>query len=415
MRNVFTLCLLLSAVVSAQKSDPGSQPRSVTVPAVIDHNRVIVNADLTLPDGSSKTVRAWVDNGNPELYLSDRVATLLGLNVLCGDEECSSAAPKEIAIGGMRIPLAGIKGARIPLRRAEADAVLALGMNAEINIPSSVLRRYDVLIDFPGHRFSIGAPGSLHFQGSAAKTLINAENGLIDIPSSIENKKYNLALDVGSSISFLSDELFSKLASAHPDWPHMTGAVGSANMWGAKEESNWKLMRVERIQYGPLFLTDVPVVSLPKAISDVRAKQAGMASAGLIGSNILLNYRVGFDYAHSTVYFDIGRMFTFPDFDVIGVVLRPEEDGRYTILSVAEFEGKPSDDDVQPGDSLIAVDGIPVHGSTLGQVWSMLGGTPGQERKLTIERSGKEFSVSAKVRHFLGATPEDQDKKKKKR
>src|SRR5947207_14372372 len=38
----------------------------------------------------------------------------------------------------------------------------------------------------------------------------------------------------------------------------------------------------------------------------------------------------------------------------------------------------------------------------MGQVWSMLEGMPGQERKLTLERGGKQFTVAAKVRHFLG-------------
>jgi hypothetical protein len=49
----------------------------------------------------------------------------------------------------------------------------------------------------------------------------------------------------------------------------------------------------------------------------------------------------------------------------------------------------------------------------MGQVWSMLGGTPGQERKLTIERSGKEVVVVATVRHFLAAGPDQDDKKHK--
>jgi C-terminal processing protease CtpA/Prc len=148
------------------------------------------------------------------------------------------------------------------------------------------------------------------------------------------------------------------------------------------------------------------------------SQRAGVPTAGLIGSNVLLNYRVGLDYAHSTVYFDIGRTFTFPDFDVIGLILRPEDDGRYMILGIADFEGKPSlppgADGVQPGDHLVAVDNIPVRGSTMGQVWAMLGGTPGQERRLTIERAGKQFTVVADVQHFLGELPDDKENRKKK-
>lgn len=400
---------MLGTSVESQQS---AAPKQVTVPAAIDHNRVIINAALLLPNGSTETVRAWVDNGNPDLYISRRLATLLNLAVTCGNQECSSPAPKELVIGGMAIPLSQVKEAKIPLKPVSAAAVLVPGMAVEMNIPASILRNYDVLINFPEHRFSIGVPGSIHFRGSSEKIRVT-ENGLIQVSSQIENKKYNLGLDVGSSISFLSEELFDKVAAGHPDWPRMTGAVGSANMWGAEAETNWKVMRVDRVQFGPLFLTDVPFVAASKATMDFFEKRAGMPTIGLLGSDMLLGYRVGLDYAHSTIYFDIGKMTRFPEFDVIGLVLRPEDDGRYTILKVAEFDGKPSVAGVQGADELAAVDSIPVHGSTMGQVWAMLGGTPGQERRLTIERAGKEIIVPAKVQHFLAALPEEDKKKKK--
>ena len=411
--------LWLCALSAAQdKPAAPSQPTSVTVPAAIDHNRVVIIAEIPLANGSAERVRVWVDNGNPELNLSRRLATLLGLAISCDDKECTSPPPREMTIGGLTIPLADAKLAKIPLKPVNAAAVLAPGMNVEINLPASILRHYDVLIDFPGRKFSIGTPGTIHFRGPSGKALINAETGLIQIPSQIEKKKYNLALDTGASISFLSDDIFAKLAAAHDDWPHMTGAVGSANMWGLDDETKWKVMRVDRIQYGPLFLANVPVVDFPQDRMEYFDKRAGAPTAGLIGANALLNYRIGIDYAHATVYFEFGRMFSFPEFDVIGLTLRPEDDGRFTILGVADYEGKPSlppgADGVQAGDHLIAVDGIPVAGSTMGQVWAMLGGTAGQERKLTVERAGKQFAVAAKVQHFLAEQPDEKDARKKK-
>ena len=387
--------------------------RVVTVPATIDHNRVVIQGDLRLPDGSTQTVRVWVDNGDPELNLSRRLATLLSLPVKCGDQECSSPPPAEIVIGGMSVPLSPVKEAKIPLRPVNEAAVLAPGMNAEINLPSSILRLYDVLIDFVERKFSIGAPGTIHFHGAAGKALVNARNGLVQVPSQIEGKKYNLALDVGSSISFLSEELFDKLAAAHGDWPRMTGAVGSANMWGASEETKWKVISLDRVQFGPLFLTNVPMVALPKPVLEFFEKRAAIPTVGVVGSNMLLNYRVGLDYAHSTVYFDLGRTYRFPDFDVVGMILRPEGDGRFTILGVADIDGKPSVDGVQSGDHLEAVNDLSVRGATIGQVWSMLGGTPGQEKKLSIDRGGKEFSLTAKVQHFLGESQQNTYGKKK--
>jgi len=418
MRFRALVVLILSTVALAQnapKLTPLPEAKSVTVPIALDHNRVIIDVDLPLPDGSSKRVRGWVDNGNPDLDLSRRVATLMGLNVTCGEHECSAPPPHAITIGGMRISLAAVKEAKIPLKPIAAAAILAPGMAAEINLPSAVLRNYDVLINFPDHKLTLAPPGSLQFKGAKTKVIVNPENGLVQVPSQIGNKKYNLALDVGSSISFLSQDLFDKFAAANPDWPHMTGAVGPANIWGLDDEPTWKLMRADRVQYGPLFLTNVAMVDFPKDREAFFEKRAGISTAGLLGANALTNYRVGLDYAHSAVYFDIGRLFNFPEFDVIGLILRPEEDGGFTILGIAEYDGKPSVPEAKAGDRLVAVGGIPVPGSTMGQVWSMLGGEPGKERTLTFERDGKQFTVAAKVQHFLGETEESDKSKAKSR
>jgi hypothetical protein len=426
------LCLL-PAIARGQDKP---QPESVTVPAIIDHNRVIIGAEIPVPDGPSQRVNILVDNGDADLEMSQRAAAWMGLSVSCDGQICSGHATSqvlalEIQIDGMKVFLPTTQEIKIT-----TGAAIAPGLNAEINLPATVLRHYDVLIDFPGHKFTIGTPGSIHFQGSSAKAQINAANGLIQIPSQIENKKYNLALDLGSNISFLSDELFDKLQTAHPDWPHMTGAVGSANS-GQDDEMYWKLMRLDRVQYGPLFLTNVAVVEFPKGQEDLFEKRfeieksevqktgaaksgpskSAIPTAGLLGSQALQSYRVGLDYAHAMVYFDIGRTFTFPDFDVVGTVLRPEGNGQFTILGIVDLDGKPSvpagTDGIHPGDELVAVDDIPVQGSTMGQVWKMLGGTPEQERKLTIKRAGKQFAVTARVKHFLGETPDENAGKRR--
>jgi len=388
---------------------------AVTVPIVIDQGRVVIDVDLILADGSTQHVRGWVDNGTPNLQMTRRLAALMSVTLACEGPVCSGTNPPNrslaIAIGGMKISLASIREITAP---ATLPA-LAPGMSAEINIPSSILRNYDVLINFPDHEFTIALPGRLKFEGIKSKALI-AENGLIQISSKIENKNYDLGLDLGTSASFLSSELFDKLANAHPNWPRMTGAVGPFNSGELAGEITWPLMRLDRVQYGPLFLTDVAVTVVPKESNPLQNRnRVENAGAGALSSEALINYRVGLDYAHSAVYFDIGRTFRFPDFDVIGLILRPGIESGFTIVGVADFEGAPAVAGVQPGDQLIAIDGVAIADSTLGQVWSLLGGTPGQERKLTIARSGKQFTVAANVRHFLAEVPRDDNWRKLRR
>jgi len=411
-----------NAAQSAAQMAALSAPLSVTVPLTLDQGRVVIDVDLLLPGGRTERVRGWVDNGTPDLTMNRRVAYLLGLGLNCEGQICSAAQPSgdtsiEVAIGGMQISLSPAGETTRPIKVVASTAALAPGMSAEINIPSSILRNYDLLINFPDREFTIGLPGHLKFNGVKSKMLFDAD-GLIRIPGRIENKNYDLGLDLGSSINFLSKELFDKLSNAHPDWPHMTGAVGPFNT-GAQDgaqngESEMRVMRVDRVQFGPLFLTDVAVAGFP---ASTKGQRPSFSAAGVLGSEALTNYRVGIDFAKSAIYFDIGRTVRFPDFDVVGLILRPEGDTGFSIIGVADFDGTRSVPNsqigVQAGDHLIAVDDNPVAELTLGQVWALLEGSPGQERKLTVTRAGKQFSVVAKVQHFLGEAPRTDDTTRK--
>jgi hypothetical protein len=130
------VCATTSSARDVKKPQSASEPKSVTAPVTIDHNRILVDADLTLPDGSTSRVRTWIDTGNPDFEMSRRVATLLALNVTCNDNACSAPPPREIVIGGMKISLAAVKQAQIPLVPVSAQSVMEPGMAAEINLPS---------------------------------------------------------------------------------------------------------------------------------------------------------------------------------------------------------------------------------------------------------------------------------------
>ena len=402
---VLVTTFLLQAAALAQTTAKPS-PASATVPFTLDQGRIVVEVELRLPDGTNERVHAWIDNGNSDLLMNRRAAQLMGVSLRCDGAFCvgtpkSREAALDILIGAMKIS-SPMKEIRVP---ASTQAV-APGMSAEIVIPSTALQNYDVLIDFPDRKFTIGVPGSLKFNGVKSKMIVDAD-GLIRIPSRVENKNYDLGLDLGASANFLSEDLFDQLANAHSDWPHMTGAIGPFNT-GLIDEPKWKLVRLERMQFGPLFLSHVVVAQLPPSAASRFQTRSVATTTGMLGAEALLNYRVGLDYAHSTAYFDIGRTVRFPDFDVVGLLLRPEDDNGFSVLGVADFEGKASVAGVQIGDQLVSIDDTPVADFTLGQTWSLLQGAPGRERKLTLMREAKQFTVVTRVQHFLGDGPSDQ-------
>jgi hypothetical protein len=403
---------LICVCLSACSASAQAKPTSVTVPVTLDHNRIIIDVRLPLPDGSTKRVRAWVDNGNADMWITGGLASKLGLK-FSGEprdtpfgKEQTAPAPEVLEIGGMTIHTTGLKQVQVVLDR---DSI-GPGTSAEINLPSTVLRNYDIVADYLNREFTIALPGTLRFKGTAAKATVNPDNALIQLPAGLAGEKVNLALDLGAPFGLLSADVLTKLHHAHPQWPHMTGGVGPANLWGLPDEAHWQLIRIPSLRYGGLQFSGVGMAGLPEDIVKWFEKRAGMPTAGLIGANALLNYRVGIDYAHSTVYFEQTSPRRPPEMDVVGLTLRPEPDGRYTIIGVAEFEGKPSVAGAAAGDVLVAIDKVPAKGGTMGQVWSLLSGSPGEVRSLTLERDGKPFTVEATVHRFLN--PEEATTRK---
>jgi len=373
----------------------GIRARSAMVPLTLDHNRIIIRVGVYLPNGAIKQVNAWVDNGTPDLSITERLAKELGL--MPANDKGAVKPPEKIQIGGLPIV---IKNLKQPIEIVKGPTV-GPGLEAEINLPSAVLCNYDVVIDYPGRQFTIGSPGSIYFVGKAVKGFFNPQNHLIQISGKVDGQSFNLALDAGTPVTFIAAGLVSNWSKAHTSWPSAHGAIGIANLWGLDDEPDWQLLRINKMECGGLIFPDMIAVSFPADRLAYFQKRAGITTAGLMGAASLLNYRVGIDYTHETVYFQrIGKSVEV-DMSLVGLILRPEADGRYSILGVSRYDGRPSVPGVLKGDILLKVNDKNVTGLTMGKTWSLLHGNPGTSYTLTIERAGKQLTVNAKAHRFL--------------
>src|SRR5580704_7339455 len=120
------IAVLASAAVGQSTSKQGLlEPKSDTVPMTLDHNRIVIDVDVTTSNGATQRVHAWVDNGNADLEMSRRFAALMGLTVTCSDKGCSAQPPAAITIGTMKIPLSGVQEVKIPLKQESGVSVMA--------------------------------------------------------------------------------------------------------------------------------------------------------------------------------------------------------------------------------------------------------------------------------------------------
>ena len=355
-----------------------------TVPITLDHNRIIIDVRFPMSDGSTTRVRAWVNNGANEITITDHIAKKLGLSVA----NSTATLPSELHIGSTVLPLTELKQARVT-----TTETVAPGLSPEITLPAPLLQKYDLLIDYPNREFTIGVPGSIKFHGAAVQASV--DNNQFKLPAEISGQRQPMILDLGSSFTQLPSDLIAGLMKANPQWPHMTGAVSTANQWGSNEEVQATLLRLPALIVGGVSEKGVAVSGTTKNLA-------------ILGANALLAYRIGIDHQHSTIYFDRASTTPVPEMDVVGITLSPQDDGKYMVAGIAQVNGKSAAPEVKPGDGLLKIDNIDCGGGTMGQAWSLLGGSPGDVRELLLSRDGKQITVKATVRRFLDNPPPGQ-------
>ena len=86
---------------------------------------------------------------------------------------------------------------------------------------------------------------------------------------------------------------------------------------------------------------------------------------------------------------------------LVGLTLRPEEDGSYSVLGVSIKGGKPAVEGVKAGDKLLRIGDLIMQGATMGTVIDALRGKSGDIRVLKLERDGRQFIIKARVERFL--------------
>jgi C-terminal processing protease CtpA/Prc len=103
------------------------------------------------------------------------------------------------------------------------------------------------------------------------------------------------------------------------------------------------------------------------------------------------------DFPGQMTWWEPGRQRAARDLDIVGLTLKAESDGGFTVAGVVVRDGQPAVIGVEPGDRLLRVDGLAVTNAPMGRVIDASRGKPGDRRRLLLERAGRRRMVQAKV------------------
>lgn len=389
VRAVRGILPLLFAIVAMLPSTP--QQQSVTVPFLLDHNRVFVNLDFIRPDGINRRARAFVDMGGPDFTFAEGLAKELRLE---------QAEKLDIRIGGA--PLV-IDYTKVTAEFLGVKSIATAG-TVEVNLPSVVLMSYNVVFDYKARTMTLASSGTIEHEGIRIPCRVNPKTGLISIDVRIGSQTYAVTIDNGSAYTWIAKPVVSNWIEKHPTWLRGVGAIGDANMNGTNGEITALLARIPTLQIGPFELKDVGLAGYAQNVEHGNAeffewysKKAPEAVIGFIGGNILKSFRIEIDYANHATYWLQQSAIDTDDMNQVPLVLRPEQDGGYTVIGICERNGRRLIDGVLPGDKLVMIGDLAVQNATFGTVLRALHGRPGDTRNLVLERQGKPFRIAAEI------------------
>lgn len=398
----------MQGMVAVGSVQAASRPGAIaaTVPFIFDSQRVLVELAFVRPDGAERKTLAWVNMGVSGPVLSPALYRELGIG---------QGRPLRFAIGAVPVEVAGSTVTDGPGELGDDDALdhLFAPHRVEAVLPAGVLQQFQVTLDYAARQMTVARPGVPHPAGVAVPFRIKEGTGFITVDAAIGGRAYPVVLDAGGGYTWFRGEAAAAWLREHPGWYRADGAVGQSNtgMTDYALEKQGTVLRIPEMTLAGLRLHDVGALGTGPLLCrvcdrivgnlfwDTWQKNAPEPVVGWIGGNVLRDFRVTFDYPTRTSYWLRQREADPHDLDGVGLTLVRRADS-YIVGGIVQQHGVATVSGIKTGDELIRVDGLAVHGAAADAVRAALGGEPGMQHQVTVERAGRDVQVGAVVTAF---------------
>jgi len=403
MRLGYAVLIFTGAVVLGQEclhAQDRPAVHHVTIPMSVEGNAPIITLAFKTPQGSLRSARFLVDSGGGAIILGEQLAKDIGLKSKGAVSSEDGQQYQEVDL-----PTGFIGEMPVDLQTSKAFAHVGTSSfihdryNVEGMLPGKALQHYQIVLDYPRHRFSVGEAGTLPHRGEKLACPYVASNGHPRVDVGIGGITYGFLLDTGTQITLMREDVLKQWAKEHPDWSRSTGASGPANE-GADPNDDF-LLRIPRLQLGSFTVNHVAVASRPNEIYSATNYETPAAIVGALGGNVLSHFRVEVDYPEQLCFFERSGKEQANDFDTVGLVLDTNPRGQLVVRAVSSTASAVTRQNIQPGDVILQIGDSGDAPYTLTKAAQALSGVVGERKHLRILRRGEPMSVTAVVSRIL--------------
>lgn len=390
------LALALASLLTSARCGAEAASVAGTATFLIDGNRIYAELGFVRPDGSLHPALAFVDMGSAAMTLRQPLFHELRLD---------RHRPLRFKVGNLLIDVPADEVSLEP----GAGSPMGPRLRVEAVLPAGILQRYRLEIDYLRRTITLSQHQTQRPEGVPVPFRLDADTGLIAVPTSIDGSAYWITVDSGSAYTWVRARAAQLWLRSHSDWERGRGAVGPSNMMmsGDSTETAGTLLRVPAMSIGPLRLGSVGVLAageghlLPDGtgLFDWYSQKNAVPVLGWIGGNVLQGFRLTIDYPSRISYWLRQKGSEPGVLEQVGITLQ-YKDHSFVIAGIATQSGRPTVGGILPRDRLIQVDQLDTATATWGQIYEALHGKAGQARRLVLERNGRRFAIEATVTAF---------------
>jgi predicted aspartyl protease len=255
-----------------------------------------------------------------------------------------------------------------------------------------LLERLAARLDYRNHTLTFWPRESYQQAGSGHAVPITFTDDIPLLQAQLNGVPGDFALDTGNTGSLLVQHVWADHHGFADEMkrgiPMVTFGSGGASQSWASRISDFEIA-------GSSFHHVVAVYA--------EGEQGALSSrteAGNIGSGILQNFALDFDYSHDRIWFDPVPDFAPPPFSLSGLVLF-KNDPKTIVVARTMENGPAAEAGLRQGDAIIKIGDENVGTLSMTEVMRLLQQAPGTRVPITWSRDGHEFSAFLVLKEML--------------
>ena len=362
-----------------------------TVPVEID-GYVIVNAML-----NSKGPFAFLFDTGGHAILTPEAAKILGLEA-GGSGSSGGAGSERLAVQYAKVDRVEIGGVTI---KNQNFFVIPLQYNTVERGPQpplagilglEILERMAVRLDYRASTMTFWPRQAYQHSGTGTPVDITFADDMPLLDATLNGIPGEFALDTGNGSSMVVQHVWAEKNGLAE---HLKGGLEMVSFGSGGATKNWA-SRIRDFEIAGRKLQNI----VGRYAEDKQGSFSSRTEAGNIGTDVLANFTLDFDYANNKIWFEYVPGFTPPPFSRSGMSLYQDDPKTLSIVNVLP-DGPAAKAGLQKGDVLASVAGDKTDTMPKRKIIRMFNQEPGTIVPVTYLRNGKEFSAEIVLKELL--------------